>query len=150
MHNPAAAIVHNHQSVRTSCFSGVLALRGTFVHAPVFGLLEILEDYICVASARKDGGKIIALVPARDSASLLTRFSLELDTVYRPPVSYSHVCIEMDRNLLISWARKRHSEWSSLFGFAGWALHVSWICGCALSCSSGIHQMHSSALITAA
>jgi hypothetical protein len=67
-------------------FSGLFALRGTFVHAPVFGEVDVLEDHICIVSSRLDGGKILSLLPAADASASLSHFGLQECTVYTIPV----------------------------------------------------------------
>lgn len=69
-------------------FSGTFVLRGTFIHAPTFGELEYLEDHVCVVSSKGQGGKILSLVPASESTTVLAQHGLLESTVYKIPVSY--------------------------------------------------------------
>ncbi|CAL8471103.1 g10645 [Coccomyxa elongata] len=66
-------------------FSACFAFRGTFIHAPHFGNVECLEDHVCVVSSKEQGGKILALVPATASLSVLAEHGILESTIYNIP-----------------------------------------------------------------
>jgi hypothetical protein len=68
-------------------FSDIFALRGTFIHSPRFGDIECLKDHVCVVSSKRQGGKILSLMPASASSAVLADYDLLESTLYRIPVS---------------------------------------------------------------
>ncbi|EIE20078.1 guanine deaminase [Coccomyxa subellipsoidea C-169] len=66
-------------------FSGTFVLRGTFIHSPTFEELEYLEDHVCVVSSKGQGGKILSLLPASESTTVLAQHGLLESTVYKIP-----------------------------------------------------------------
>ena len=63
------------------------ALRGTFVHAPDFGILEVLQDTVCIVSGHRSGGKILAMVPGTEADTKMQELGLQI-TVHKIPVSH--------------------------------------------------------------
>ena len=61
------------------------ALRGTFVHCPVFGEIEVLQDTVCIVSSKRAGGKILALVPGADADSKMEELGVQV-AVHQIPV----------------------------------------------------------------
>ncbi|CAK0782316.1 hypothetical protein CVIRNUC_005629 [Coccomyxa viridis] len=53
------------------------ALRGTFVHSPVFGEVQVLQDTVCIVSGKRSGGKILALIPGADADSKMEELGLQ-------------------------------------------------------------------------
>ena len=62
------------------------ALRGTFIHSPQFGSLEILPDHYCIVQDRKEGGRILDLQPATAEDGVLAKHGLHPSAVYSLPV----------------------------------------------------------------
>ena len=63
------------------------ALRGTFVHAPAFGTLEVLQDTVCIVSGLRSGGKILAIAPGTEADTKMQELGLQI-TVHKIPVSH--------------------------------------------------------------
>ncbi len=61
------------------------ALRGTFVHAPKIGAVEVLQDTVCFVSGRRHGGRILAICPAAEADNTMKRLGLQI-TVHNIPV----------------------------------------------------------------
>ena len=61
------------------------ALRGTFVHAPDFGIVEVLQDTVCFVSGRRCGGRILAMCPAAEADNTMQELGLQI-TVHNIPV----------------------------------------------------------------
>ena len=62
-----------------------IALRGTFVHSPVFGEVAILQDSVCFVSSKRSGGKLLALVPSADADSKMEELGLQV-AIHQIPV----------------------------------------------------------------
>lgn len=61
----------------------LVALRGDVVSTPLFGDVAIATDQLLVAEAFENGGKILALVPGDQEASVLVEHGLEPTDVER-------------------------------------------------------------------
>ena len=68
-----------------SALSMSFALRGTFVHAPDFGTVEVLQDTVCIVSGRRCGGKILALCPATPAEEAIQALGLQIN-IHKIPV----------------------------------------------------------------
>lgn len=66
-------------------FPEAFAVRGTFIHSPAFGSIDILQDHLCIVQSKKDGGSILAFQTAQGSDAVLDQYGLH-STVYRLPV----------------------------------------------------------------
>ena len=67
------------------------ALRGTFVHAPDIGTVEVLQDTVCFVSGRRHGGRILAVCPAADVDNTMRELGLQI-TVHSIPVNDLRSC----------------------------------------------------------
>jgi hypothetical protein len=65
---------------------GAFALRGTFIHSPQFGSLELLSDHYCIVQDKKAGGRILDLQPAGAGDEILAKHGLHSSAVYCLPV----------------------------------------------------------------
>ena len=63
------------------------ALRGTFVHAPDIGTVEVLRDTVCIVSGRRCGGKILALCPSAEADNTMQKLGLQIN-IHEIPVIY--------------------------------------------------------------
>ncbi len=61
------------------------ALRGTFIHAITFGAIEELHDVVFIVSARRSGGKILAIVPAEKADAKMAELGLQI-VIHQIPV----------------------------------------------------------------
>lgn len=61
------------------------ALRGTFVHAPDFGNVEVLQNTVCFVSGRRCGGKMLAICPAAEADNTMQALGLQI-TIHNIPV----------------------------------------------------------------
>ena len=73
------------RALQRSSMSMPFALRGTFVHSPVFGEVAVLQDTVCIVSGKRSGGKILALVPGADADSKMEELGLQV-AVHQIPV----------------------------------------------------------------
>jgi len=65
------------------------AVIGTFVHAPVYGELEIATDRCLVISGE---GVITAVAPASQADSVLAQHRVDPNSILRLQVIYMHRC----------------------------------------------------------
>ena len=87
------------------------AFRGTFVHAPEFGKLQVLQDTVCIVSGRRSGGRILAIVPAAEADNKMEELGLQI-TVHKIPVIHSRMrrcsCVPLITSFGSQCAYKNH------------------------------------------